>query len=208
VVDFTRGFTDPQYATGTELADEIQATATLLETARERRRPVVFTKIAFSPNGLDGGAWLQKAPGLGILKEGTPSVELDPRLPQDPQDVVIAKKGASAFFGTSLAAVLASQRVDTVLLCGATTSGCVRASAVDSVQSGFTTLVVRECVGDRAPGVHEASLFDIDAKYGDVISLEDALAYLAGLPAEPTVGAEAESEPVPAASHAELPPEY
>ena len=106
---------------------------------------------------------------------------------------MIPKKGASAFFGTNLAAVLTAAGVDTVVICGATTSGCVRASAVDSVQSGFPTLVVRECVGDRAEGPHEANLFDIDAKYGDVISLEDALAYVAG--SDP-----GDREAVPAAS--------
>ena len=208
VVDLTQGFTDPEYAIGTDLSREVRATARLLELARQHHRPVVFTKIAFAANGHDGAAWLQKAPGLGVLREGTPAVDLDRRLPRDPQDTVVTKRGASAFFGTNLAAILTAQRVDTVLLCGATTSGCIRASAVDSVQSGFTTLVVRDCVGDRAHGVHEANLFDIDSKYGDVISLEDALSYVSGLPAEPVLGAEAESEPVTAASHAELPPEY
>jgi maleamate amidohydrolase len=208
VVDFTRGFTEAQYATGTDLTAEVLATARLLEAARERRLPIVFTLIAYAANGLDGGAWLQKAPGLGILREGTPLAELDPRLPRAPEDTIISKKGASAFFGTNLAAVLAAQRVDTVLLCGATTSGCVRASAVDSVQSGFTTLVARDCVGDRAPGPHEANLFDIQAKYGDVISLEDALGYLAGLPSQPTTGPHAEPAGVPAASHADLTAEY
>jgi maleamate amidohydrolase len=205
VVDLMRGFTEAQYATGADLTAEVEATAKLLAAARERGLPVVFTIIAYDPNGLDGGAWLQKAPGLAILKEGTPLVELDPRLPRGVGDTIISKKGASAFFGTSLAAVLTAQQVDTVVLCGATTSGCVRASAVDSVQSGFTTLVARECVGDRAPGPHEANLFDIDAKYGDVISLEDALGYVASVPGAPA----SEGEPsVPAASHAELPAEY
>jgi maleamate amidohydrolase len=196
VVDLTNGFTDPDYPTGSELSEVVANTGRLLEAAREHGRPVVFTTIGYAAHGLDGNAWLQKAPGLAVLKEGTPAAELDPRLPRGPEDVVIGKKGASAFFGTNLAAVLVGAGVDTVVICGATTSGCVRASAVDSVQSGFPTLVVRECVGDRAPGPHEANLFDIDAKYGDVISLEDALAYVAA------------PEPVPAASRAELPAEY
>lgn len=202
VVDLTRGFTEPEYATGSDQSEVVAATGRLLEAARENRRPVVFTTIGYAPHGHDGGAWLQKAPGLAILEEGTPAADLDPRLPRGPEDVVIPKKGASAFFGTNLAAVLTAAGVDTVVICGATTSGCVRASAVDSVQSGFPTLVVRECVGDRAPGPHEANLFDIDAKYGDVISLDDALAYVAA--AEHGTG----QEPVPAASHAELPAEY
>jgi nicotinamidase-related amidase len=206
VVDLTRGFTDPEYATGSELSDVVAATGRLLDAARENGCPVVFTTIGYAAHGRDGGAWLEKAPGLGILKEGTPAAELDPRLPRAPGDVVIPKKGASAFFGTNLAAVLVAAGVDTVVICGATTSGCVRASAVDSVQSGFPTLVVRECVGDRASGPHEANLFDIDAKYGDVISLEDALAYVAAVPGGASAAAVA--DPVPAASHAELPAEY
>jgi maleamate amidohydrolase len=179
VVDLTRGFTEAQYPTGSDLTDEVLATARLVDAARAAGLPIVFTICAYSAGGRDGGAWLQKAPGLGILEEGTPLVELDPRLPRGPDDVVIVKRGASAFFGTNLAAVLAAQRVDTVIVAGATTSGCVRASVVDSVQSGFPTLVVRDCVGDRAPGPHEANLFDIDAKYGDVIDLDDALSYIA-----------------------------
>jgi nicotinamidase-related amidase len=181
VVDFSRGFTDPQYATGSELTSEVQGTARLAAAVREAGLPVIFTTIAYAANGRDGGAWLAKAPGLAILREGTPLVEIDPRLALEPADTLIVKKGASAFFGTNLAGVLAAQRVDTVILCGATTSGCIRASAVDSVQSGFPTLVVRDCVGDRAPGPHEANLFDIQAKYADVIDLDETLEYVNGL---------------------------
>jgi nicotinamidase-related amidase len=180
VVDLTRGFTEPEYATGSDQTAVVAATGRLLGAARETGCPVVFTTIGYAAHGRDGGAWLQKAPGLGILLDGTPAADLDPRLPRAPEDVVLHKKGASAFFGTNLAAVLVAAGVDTVVICGATTSGCVRATAVDSVQWGFPTLVVRECVGDRAPGPHEANLFDIDAKYGDVISLDDALAYVGG----------------------------
>jgi nicotinamidase-related amidase len=180
VVDFSRGFTDPQYATGAELSSEVEGTARLAEATRTSGLPVIFTTIAYAANKHDGAAWLAKAPGLGILREGTPLVEIDERLPVEPEDTVIVKKAASAFFGTNLAAILAAQRIDTVILCGATTSGCIRASAVDSVSSGFPTLVVRDCVGDRAQGPHEANLFDIQAKYADVIDLDDALAYVRG----------------------------
>lgn len=181
VVDFSRGFTEPGFPTGADLSAEVAATARLLEAARERTVPVAFTTIAFEPHRRDGGAWLEKAPGLGVLQIGSELVDVDPRLPVGPDDPVITKKGASAFFGTNLAAILAAQRVDTVILCGATTSGCVRASAVDSVQYGYPTLVVRDCVGDRASGPHDANLFDIQAKYADVIELADALDYLGSL---------------------------
>src|SRR5699024_6768546 len=125
--------------------------------------------------------WLTKATGMRGMLEGTEAVAMDPRLPIDPErDVILEKKGASAFHGTSLAALLRARGVDTVLLTGATTSGCIRASAVDAVQDGFSVLVPQEAVGDRAEGPHEANLFDIQAKYGDVVDLEDALAYLSG----------------------------
>jgi nicotinamidase-related amidase len=182
VVDFSRGFTEPRFPTGADLSAEVAATARLLEAARERTVPVAFTTIAFEPHRRDGGAWLDKAPGLGVLQTGSELVDIDPRLPIGPDDPVISKKGASAFFGTNLAAILITERVDTVVLCGATTSGCIRASAIDLLQYGFPTLVPRECVGDRAQGPHEANLFDIQAKYADVVSLEDALAYLERVP--------------------------
>ena len=188
VVDFSRGFTDPQYATGADLTREVEATARLADAARESGLPVVFTTIAYADNERDGSAWLAKAPGLGILRVGSPLVEIDPRLPLGPDDTLVVKKAASAFFGTNLAAVLVAERVDTVILCGATTSGCIRASAVDSVSSGFPTLVVRDCVGDRAQGPHDANLFDIQAKYADVVSVEDALEYLESVPDRAGVG--------------------
>jgi nicotinamidase-related amidase len=186
VVDLTNGFTDPAEPTGADLSDVVAATAELIEAGRPADVPVVFTTIAYTPaeagGGPDGGAvtWLTKAPGMRALREGSRAVAIDDRLPVEPGDHLITKKGASAFFGTGLAALLAGLRVDTVLICGATTSGCVRASAVDAVQSGFSVLVPRQCVGDRAQGPHEANLFDIQAKYGDVVELADAVGYLKG----------------------------
>ena len=184
VVDLSRGFTEPRWPTGAELSEVVAATARLVEAARGSGAPVLFTTIAYDPADLEGDAcaWLRKAAGLRILEAGSELVELDPRLPRAPTDRLIVKKGASAFFGTDLAAALVALRVDTLLICGATTSGCVRASVVDAVQHGFNVLVPRQCVGDRATGPHDANLFDIDAKYGDVIELDDALAYLAATP--------------------------
>jgi nicotinamidase-related amidase len=187
IVDLSRGFTEPQWPTGADLTDVVSATARLVEAARRIAAPVIYTTIAYDPAEADGHAyaWLDKAPGLRVLRSGSELVDIDPRLPREDHDPLIVKKGASAFFGTQLAATLTSLGADTVVICGATTSGCVRASAVDAVQSGFPVLVPRECVGDRASGPHEANLFDIDAKYGDVIDLDDALQYLGGLaPAE------------------------
>lgn len=184
VIDFSVGFTDPACPIGADYDAEVAATARLIEAARPKGVPVLFTTIAYAPGGRDGGAWLRKAPGLAILEEGSELVEIDARLPRAPADPLIVKKGASGFFGTNLAALLAAERVDTVIVCGATTSGCVRASVVDAVQSGFPALVPRECVGDRAPEPHAANLFDIDAKYGEVVGLDEMLAYVRSLPAE------------------------
>ena len=178
VVDFSCGFTDPECALGSELSAEVEATRRLLDAARARGLPVIFTTIGFEPSLRDGGLWLQKVPSLGDLQVGGRWVEIDPRLDPREDETIVLKKGASAFFGTNLAAILVSQRIDSVILCGATTSGCIRATAIDLLQHGFPTIVPRECVGDRAKAPHEANLFDIQAKYADVVSLEDALAYV------------------------------
>jgi maleamate amidohydrolase len=178
VVDFSCGFTDPECDLGSDLTAEVEATRRLLDAARDRGLPVIFTTIGFEESRKDGGLWLQKVPSLGDLQLGGRWVELDPRLERRPDETVIVKKVASAFFGTNLASVLISQGIDSVILCGATTSGCVRATAIDLLQYGFPTLVPRECVGDRAQAPHEANLFDIQAKYADVVPLEEALAYV------------------------------
>ncbi len=178
VVDFSRGFTDPESTMGSDLTEEVGATNRLLAAARERGMPVIFTTIGFEANLKDGSLWLQKAPGLAELQVGGKWVDIDPRLGRREDEVVILKKGASAFFGTNLPSVLVSENVDTIVLCGATTSGCIRATAVDLLQYGYPTLVPRECVGDRARAPHEANLVDIQAKYADVVSVDDALSYL------------------------------
>jgi maleamate amidohydrolase len=182
VVDFSCGFTDPECALGSDLSAEVEATRRLLDAAREKGLPVIFTTIGFEPSLKDGGLWLQKVPSLGDLQLGGRWVEIDPRLDRQPEETVIVKKGASAFFGTNLASVLIAQGIDSVIMCGATTSGCVRATAIDLLQYGFPTLVPRECVGDRAQAPHDANLFDIQAKYADVVPLEEALAYMEKVP--------------------------
>jgi nicotinamidase-related amidase len=178
VVDFSRGFTDPECTMGSDLTQEVEATVRLLSAAREREIPIIFTTIGFEPNLKDGSLWLEKAPGLAELVVGGKWVEINPRLERREEETVILKKGASAFFGTNLPSILVSQGVDTVIMCGATTSGCIRATAIDLLQYGYPTLIPRECVGDRAQAPHEANLVDIQAKYADVVSVEEALAYI------------------------------
>ncbi|MGW2651082.1 isochorismatase family protein [Streptomyces sp. NPDC001393] len=184
VVDLMRGFTEPEFDTGADLSSVVEATNTLTAAARPKSVPVVWTAIAYTKAEIQSSAyaWFYKSAGLASLVEGSTAVDLDPRLDVGQNDVQVVKKGASAFFGTNLAANLVAFGVDTVVVCGTSTSGCVRATAVDAMQSGFNVLVPRECVGDRAAGPHEASLFDIDEKYGDVVDLDDARAYLASPP--------------------------
>jgi nicotinamidase-related amidase len=182
VVDFSCGFTDSSCRLGGEMTTEVEATKRLLDAARARGVPVIFTTIGFEPSLKDGGLWVKKVPAFEDFHVGTHWVEIDPRLERREDETVIVKKGASAFFGTNLVAILTSEGVDTVILCGATTSGCVRATAIDLMQNSWPTIVPRECVGDRAQAPHEANLFDINAKYADVVSLEDALAYVESVP--------------------------
>ena len=115
---------------------------------------------------------------LDAAREKGLPVEIDPRLEPREDETIVLKKGASAFFGTNLPSILISQGVDSVILCGATTSGCIRATAIDLLQYGYPTLVPRECVADRAQAPHEANLFDIQAKYADVVSLDEVLDYV------------------------------
>jgi maleamate amidohydrolase len=182
VIDFSCGFTDPECPLGSDLSSEVEATRRLLDVARDKGVPVVYTTIAFEPSLRDGGLWMQKVPALAVLQLGGPWAAIDPRLDPREDETVLVKKGASGFFGTNLASVLVSQGVDSVILCGATTSGCIRATAIDLLQYGWPTIVPRECVGDRAQAPHDANLFDIQAKYADVVSLEDALVYLETVP--------------------------
>jgi maleamate amidohydrolase len=189
VVDFSCGFTDPECALGSDLTQEVEATKRLLDTARAKGVPVIFTTIGFEPSLKDGGLWLEKVPSLGDLQVGSHWVEIDPRLERRDDETILLKKGASAFFGTNLAAILISQAIDTVVLCGATTSGCIRATAVDLLQHGFPTVVPRECVGDRAQAPHEANLFDIQAKYADVVTVDDVRAYVESMPERAAVPA-------------------
>ncbi|SFL00323.1 isochorismatase family protein [Geodermatophilus ruber] len=181
VVDFTYGFTDPEYPTGSDMSGAVLATARLLDAARAQDLPVVFTTIAYDQGQVGSLAWLKKATGMAALEAGSRLVEVDERLSPRPDEHLVVKTGASAFFGTALASYLASRRVDTVIVTGATTSGCVRATVVDAVQHGYPTLVPRDCVADRAQGPHDASLFDINEKYGDVVDLGDVLTYVAAL---------------------------
>ena len=179
VVDFIRAYTEPGsplYAPA--VVEAVKATVPLLKAAREKGVPIIYTRVVYHQSGADGGLFVRKVPALRRMVEGEPLAEIVPELPPAPDDVILIKQYASSFFGTSLAAMLTARSVDTLIITGCSTSGCVRATAVDAMQNGFRPIVPRECVGDRHDGPHEANLFDINAKYGDVVPLADVMCQL------------------------------
>jgi maleamate amidohydrolase len=175
IVDFVMAYLDmasPLYA-GVE--DSLASNERLLAAAREASIPVIFTNVEYAPGGADGGMFYRKVPALKLFEKGSPLGAFPPSLQPRAPDLVITKKYASSFFGTHLAATLTAMGVDTLLITGLSTSGCVRATALDACQNGFAPFVVREACGDRHPAPHEANLFDLQAKYAEVISEEKAL---------------------------------
>ena len=179
VIDLSNGFTDPSLPLGAPSEETVKHVNHLLDAAHSASVPVYFSTISYeSPALTDAGVWQLKMDGLATLRADSPAVAIDGRLHREPHDIVFAKRYASCFFGTDLASRLAAQGIDTLIITGCSTSGCVRATAVDACQSGFKTIVVREAVGDRSLIAHDQSLVDIEAKYGDVISITDALTYL------------------------------
>jgi len=180
VVDLQTGFTDPESPLGGDLSDVIGRTNRLLAAAHAGDVPVVFTRIVTTDEDTrDLGVWGEKIPSLSTLQEGSRWVELDSRLDIGPQDHVLDKRQASAYHETELNSMLTGLGVDTAVVIGCTTSGCVRATAVDACSHGYRTVVPEGAVGDRAPEPHEANLFDINAKYGDVRPVEEAVDYFA-----------------------------
>jgi len=179
VIDMLKGFTDPAMPLGANLDREIDAQKQLLKVAHERDVAVFFSTVIYHEADIrDAGIWGLKQKGALTLTAGSEAVKIDPRLEMRPSDSLLVKKYASCFFGTDLVPRLTSRRIDTLIITGCTTSGCVRATAVDAVQNGFRPIVVHEAVGDRSAAAHEQSLFDLNAKYADVVPLDEALQYL------------------------------
>jgi len=181
IVDFVRGFNDPEVLGGGNITEAIKSTVTLLEAARKAKLPVAFTRIVYAP-GSDS-VFCMKIPALASLHEDNPQSHIVPELTVLPEDAIIRKTQPSAFFGTDLVGWLIRHGIDTVLVAGCTTSGCVRATVVDAMSFNFRPIVVSDCVGDRAIAPHEASLFDMKQKYGEVQSLVDVLTTLSSLEA-------------------------
>jgi maleamate amidohydrolase len=180
LVDFARAYYEPDSplfgGEGCEAAR--QGAIRLLAAARPLGVPVIFTEVRYAKGGLDGGVFYRKAQPLRVFQQGDPLGDLVEGLDRREGELMVTKQYPSAFFGTALAATLTAMGVDTLLVGGLTTSGCVRASVVDAMCHGFVTLVVRDACGDRAPEPHEANLFDMSAKYADVIDGDEAAAWL------------------------------
>jgi nicotinamidase-related amidase len=179
VIDLAKAWTDPTSQLGSDLSSVIGATNRLLDVARRMAVPVFFTTMAFEPGLIDcGEVVMRKKPHSEILIRGSEWVKIHPALNVRPNEVLIVKQRASAFFGTTLLSQLTARRVDTLIITGCSTSGCVRATAQGAHDNNLHTIVPREAVGDRSPAAHEANLFDIDARMGDVVSIEDVVNYL------------------------------
>lgn len=181
VVDMQIAFTDPEKsALACNFGDQIKTINKLIMAARSKDIAIIFAATAYQAHDqADGGLWIEKIPALRRLVQGSELVKLDPRLDTGPQDLMIYKKYASSFFGTSLDSILSSKGIDTLIVTGCTTSGCIRACAIDAISYGFRPIIPLEAVGDRAREPHEANSFDINAKYGDVVAADVVLGYLA-----------------------------
>ena len=172
IVDFVNGFADPGTFGGGNIPGAIDRTVGLLATARERGWPVAHSRIVYADDDSDANVFSTKVPGMLGLKEHSPASAIVDALAPAAGERVVRKNVPSAFFGTDLAPWLTQRGVRTLLVAGCVTSGCVRASVVDAMCWGFRPVVVEDCVGDRAIGPHEASLFDMRQKYADVLSLQ------------------------------------
>jgi maleamate amidohydrolase len=179
VIDVNVGFTDPASPLVCNLEDVVASIRRLLEEFRRTELPVVYTTVSYTEGDkVAAAAFIDKIPALLTLEAGSRWVEIDPRIAPLRGEPVLNKLFASAFFGTPLSSLLTAAGCDGVIVTGASTSGCVRATAVDALQHGFRPVVPREAVGDRNPAAHEANLYDIDTKYGDVVSVDDVVSHL------------------------------
>jgi maleamate amidohydrolase len=179
VIDVNLGFTDPDSPLVCELDDVVEAIRRLLGETRRAGLPVVYTTVSYDEGDRrTAAAFIDKIPALLTLETGSRWVEIDPRIAPQAGEPVLNKLFASAFFGTALSSLLTAAGCDSVIVTGASTSGCVRATVVDAIQHGYRPVVPREAVGDRNLAAHEANLYDIDAKYGDVVSTDEVVAHL------------------------------
>jgi maleamate amidohydrolase len=178
IVDFVNGFVDPAIFGGGNIPQAVSKTIALLASARRRGLPVAFSRIVYGDDGSADCAFVRKVPALANLTESNPASHIVPELATLPSEKVLRKTQPSAFFGTSYADWLRQKGVDTLIVAGCTTSGCVRATVVDSMSYNFRTIVARDCVGDRSLAAHDANLFDMEQKYADLMESEAIIALL------------------------------
>lgn len=180
IVDFVRAYIEPGSPLYAGCESAFESAKRVLAAARTARIPVIFTGVEYEPGGINGGIFYRKVGALKVFDKGSRLGEYCNGMTPQPSEQLLLKQYASAFFGTPLAATLTAQGVDTVIITGVSTSGCVRATALDACQHGFLPFVVRDAVGDRDPRPHEASLFDLQAKYAEVVSEADIMQHLQG----------------------------
>lgn len=183
IIDVVMAYLDPASLLYADYDNVLASCVRLRAAARDAGLPVIFTNVRYAPDGRDGGVFYRKLPALKVFEAGNPLGDFPPSLRPQRDELVITKNYASAFFGTALASTLTAMRVDTLLISGLSTSGCVRATALDACQHGFLPFVVRDACGDRHPAPHEANLFDLQAKYAEVIGEAEALALIGNLSA-------------------------
>lgn len=182
IVDVVMAYFDKQSPLYANVEDVLASNQRVLAAARKAGMPIIFTNVIYQPGGANGGLFYKKIPALKVFDQGSPLGAFPPGLQPQKGETVITKQFASAFFCTSLAATLAELNVDTLVITGLSTSGCVRATALDALQHGFAPFVVTEACGDRHPAPHEANLFDLAAKYAEVIGEYELLQLVAALP--------------------------
>lgn len=182
VVDAVNGYIDPAAPIYAGVEAAIPVIARLLDAARSAAIPVIYTVVSYRPDGADGGLFWKKLPALRAFVQSSPFAAIPETIAPRADELVLTKRYASAFFGTTLASDLAARTVDTLIICGFSTSGCVRATALDSLQHGYAPFVVKDACGDRHPAPHEANLFDLQAKYAEVVDADRVTSLLAELP--------------------------
>ena len=178
LIDFAKAYITPECGLYAGVEKSAQEAKKILEQARQANIMIIFTRVEFTPGGLDGGVFYKKVPALRNFLRGSPMAEFVEGLEPKENEIIITKQYASAFFGTNLASTLTSNKIDTLLITGWSTSGCVRASALDACQSGFVPIIIEEAVGDRDPKVNNSNLFDLQAKYAEIKKKSDVINYL------------------------------
>ena len=178
IVDFVMAYLDKSSPLYAHVEDALESNIRLLAAARAARIPVIFTNVVYEKDGADGGLFYKKIPSLRVFVKGSPYGAFPPSLQPLDGERIISKQFASAFFGTALTDILTTAAIDTLLITGLSTSGCVRATALDALQSGFAPFVVSDACGDRHSAPHDANLFDLQAKYAEVVSEGEAIEFL------------------------------